>query len=159
VAEDYVPAMMPKKETDSCPSIRQAQLAVMVKSLNRLMITLPLAAVMLSMLVTACSTLSSDNRIRREVVGTWIPMSHPSRVIETRPDGSFVCTDTINATNVSTIRGSWQVNDGFMLMTGTNASPPIPELKVERYRVVRIDDAEMVLRRDGQTNLLVAHKQ
>jgi hypothetical protein len=86
-------------------------------------------------------------------------MSHPSRVIENRPDGSFVCTDTISPTNVSTIRGSWQVNDGFMVMTGTNASPPISELKAERYRVVRIDDREMVLRRDGQTNLVIAHKQ
>ena len=118
-----------------------------------------LRLIMLSILLTACGSLSSDETIRRKAVGTWAPISHPSRVIQNKPDGSFVCQDAKSPANVLTVAGRWQVTDGFMVMRGTNASLPGAEPLVERYQVVRIDDREMVLRRDGQTNLITVHKR
>jgi hypothetical protein len=113
-----------------------------------------------SALVQHRSEEASDSNMRQMLIGTWATDWDPSRTVENKPDGSCVVKFTINLTNAVTHEGTWQVKDGFVVGTTTNASWPNAMLEVESNKVVSIDDDKLViLSRDGGTNLLTLHKK
>ncbi|MDB6066808.1 MAG: hypothetical protein JWR26_3016 [Pedosphaera sp.] len=60
------------------------------------------------------------------------------------------------------MQGTWRVDGGFFVLTMTNAvgSAPHADLgEVQRYKIVSMNDHDLVLQMDGKTNLLRAHKQ
>jgi predicted Ser/Thr protein kinase len=112
------------------------------------------------MLLPADRTQPSDEQIRNKIVGTWTCDWDHSRTVENKPDASYVCKFTINVTNEVTHEGTWRVEDGFIVMTMTNASWPDAMLEVESNKLVSIDDYKMVvLGSQGGTNVLTAHKR
>jgi len=119
--------------------------------------TLPIFALIL--LLTGCSNTPSDAELRQKVQGTWMPYHDSRKTTEHKADGSFVFKFTLELTNEMTAEGTWQIKDGFMVTTITNASWPDAKLEVNRYKIVHIDDHEMILRHDGATNLLKVLKK
>jgi hypothetical protein len=108
------------------------------------------------MLPPAYPTQPSDEQIRLKIVGIWIVDGNPSRTVENKPDGSFV---THEGTEL-TAEGTWQVKDGFIVATITNASRLNGTVEVESNKVVSIDDYKMViLSSQGGTIVLTAHKR
>ena len=125
----------------------------------------------LSLLLTACSKAPSDSQIRQKFVGTW-QSDAAAGIFTAYPDGGLKIVQTnvlafadgshteLVHTN-STVYEMWRVDDGFVIWTYTNVVSRNPQghIRVVRYKVVRIDDREMVSCLEGQTNLLTAHKQ
>jgi predicted Ser/Thr protein kinase len=108
------------------------------------------------MLLPADRTQPSDEQIRHKILGTWILDDDHAKTIEHKPDGSFV---THEGTEL-TAEGTWQVKDGFIVATVTNASSPNAILEVESNKVVSIDDYNVVVvTSQGGTNLVTAHKR
>jgi hypothetical protein len=108
------------------------------------------------MLLPADRTQPSDEQIRHKILGTWILDDDHAKTIEHKPDGSFV---THEGTEL-TAEGTWQVKDGFIVATMTNASSPNDILEVESNKVVSIDDYNVVVvTSQGGTNLVTAHKR
>ncbi len=102
-----------------------------------------LAIIALSLLLTGCTTRTSDSAIRREVVGVWTLASAPGKVIVNKPDGTIL----VRIEGVETLRGRWQVKDGYII-EGIGSST------VESNKVLRVSGDEMVvLSIDGHTPL------
>lgn len=121
-------------------------------------LTLAIAALVAGM--TACSIRQSDAEIRRELVGTWVADWDYSKIIENRADGTCVSTFTVNLTNSMTFVGVWQVKDGMIYSTITNAARSGEPSGAESNKIVSIDDRRLVvLSAHSRTNELVFHKQ
>ena len=107
----------------------------------------------LGFFLTSCTKAPTDTKIRRQVVGTWQPTSSAAggntTVVEMRPDGSFT-TRWSSAGKDHELGGAWNVQGGFLVLTGTNA---VGKTVVERQKIVRINKSEMVCQMDGRTNL------
>jgi hypothetical protein len=89
------------------------------------------------------------------MVGVWSLDSDPSKVIENRADGSYV----MKRSGIETVKGTWQVKNGYAIGTVTNASPLDGHFQVESNKVLRIFGDEMVvLSIDGHTQL-TCHRQ
>jgi hypothetical protein len=130
-----------------------------------------LSIIALSLLLTACSKSPSDSQIRQKFIGTWKPDASPA-VFTAYPDGDLKIVKTnilafaegshteFVRTN-STMHETWKVENGFVIWIYTNVMSVNPQgrIMVVRYKVVRIDDHEMVSCIEGQTNLLTAHRQ
>ena len=104
----------------------------------------------------------SDAYIRVKIVGVWRPDS--THVTTVKADGSVVCTSEGEGrpTSVLAFKGTWQVANGYLLMTVTNIDNQgvDGEDLVESNKVVRIDDHEWVAQQEeGETNLTVLHRQ
>lgn len=109
----------------------------------------------LSLLLTACTTTTSDAAIRRHMIGVWSLDSDPTKVIENRADGSYV----MKRSGIETVKGTWQVKNGYAIGTVTNAFRQDGAFQVESNKVLRILGDEMVvLSIDGHTQL-TCHRQ
>jgi hypothetical protein len=90
----------------------------------------------LSLLLTACSR--QDNKFSKQIVGTWKDSKRGTTVYS--PDGSFTITKG-TSTNVYWFSGTWQIKDGILNDTITNASntnwPWMGEAM--RFHVIRLD--------------------
>jgi len=97
----------------------------------------------------------SDDQIRRRIVGVWSLDSDPMKVIENRADGSYV----VKRSGIETVKGTWQVKNGYAIGTVTNASRQDGNFQVESNRVLRVfGDKMVVLSIDGHTQL-TCHRQ
>ena len=109
----------------------------------------------LSVLLSACSTTTSDTAIRRRMVGVWSVDSDPTKVIENRADGSYV----MKRSGIETVKGTWKVKNGYAIGTVTNASRLDGNFQVESNKVLTIlGDKMVVLSIDGHTQL-TCHRQ
>ena len=97
--------------------------------------------------LTSCRKAPTDTQIRRQVVGTW-QSGKSTIVVEMRPDGSFT-TRLSSGGNDHGVGGAWNVQGGFLVLTGTNT---VGKTVVERDKIVRINKSEMVCQMDGRTN-------
>jgi hypothetical protein len=97
---------------------------------------------------------SSDDKLGKQVTGTWIREGPGTLTIT--PDGSFSSVFSMpDHTNIFT--GTWQIADGVFLMTLTNAS--VPQARkliggVERYKIVHMDDHKFMYDENGQIHTL-----
>ena len=102
----------------------------------------------LSSILTACA--KRDTKLAREIRGTW---SHGAHAIAMTPDGSFSESfSSKSGTNI--FDGTWQVSDGFLIFTVTNASGTHPGTAIgseERYKIIRADAHQLVYEMNGQT--------
>jgi hypothetical protein len=119
--------------------------------------TLSFFAVVL--LVTACSRHedSADEKIRKNLPGTWVLEARYESGSDIRstttvaPDGSYACTLDLpgrtNGPRTISMEGTFRVENGFLIDTITRDSQTnaraVPN--TNRSRVVRIDDRELVL--------------
>lgn len=133
-------------------------------------------------LVTACRPHrdSADGRMQKQLSGTWrseakYASGHNTEITWTvNTNGSYVCTVMIpNRTNgprIVTLEGSFRVESAFLVDTTTNDSQNYASVSHPvntRYRIVRIDDRELVLENESErlpghtspTNPLVFLKQ
>ena len=101
----------------------------------------------------------SDDKLGKQVTGTWIREGPGTLTIT--PDGSFSSVFAMpDHTNIFT--GTWQIADGFFLMTLTNASVPQSRNlqtrnligRVERYKIVHVDEHQFTYMAGGRTNIL-----
>ncbi|MBI1176938.1 hypothetical protein GC207_05810 [bacterium] len=119
-----------------------------------------LAVAVLAAGLSGCSNWQSDAQIRRQLVGTWVADWDPSKIIEHKADGTCVSKFTVNLTNSLTFVGVWQVKQGMIISSITNAAASGEPFGVESNKVVSIDVQRLVvLSAYGKTNELVFHKQ
>ncbi len=88
----------------------------------------------LCLLLTACTTTTSDASIRRHLVGAWTSDSRPGRVIENRSDGTVV----VRENGVETAKARWEVKDGYII-SGIGSGT------VESNKVLRVSADEVVI--------------
>lgn len=116
--------------------------------------------IMLSALLTACgqrdaSPAESDAEIQKKLAGTWVKEETNKfgdqfrTVTVIAPDGSYVAEGTFvvsNKTNRFSQAGTILFSDGVLTDTATKHSNTNARLPmVERTRIVRLDDRELVL--------------
>jgi hypothetical protein len=91
----------------------------------------------LSLLLTACSR--QDAKFTKQITGTWIDSKRGTIVYS--PDGSFTITKG-TSTNVYWFTGLWQIQNGILTDTITNASNTNwPWMgQTLRYHIQRLDD-------------------
>jgi hypothetical protein len=101
----------------------------------------------------------SDDKLGRQVAGSWIREGPGTLTIT--PDGGFSSEFSMpDHTNIFT--GTWQIADGVFLMTFTNASVPQARNlqtrnligRVERYKIVHVDDHKFMYEENGQIHTL-----
>jgi hypothetical protein len=119
-------------------------------------------------LVSACgqreqSPVTSDAALQKRLSGTWISEmeikgeGHRRCVHVYRADGSYAGEATTvgsNKTSRVSEAGTFLVRDGVLIVTntklnGTNA--PVP--RVDRDRIVRVDDRELVVRSEDRPDV------
>ena len=113
----------------------------------------------LSLLLAGCSKHTSDAAIRRHIGGTWIANESSKHMLY--PDGRLQLIRP-----EYTVDGTWSVADGVLTetlthMSGTNTAGEVLDERLNQiwhYKVVSIDDHDLVCRISDQTNLWVAHK-
>ena len=92
----------------------------------------------LGLSLTACKR--HDTTLRQQVAGSWTIEKAGKMTIAA--DGSY----SIQGRHIYV--GTWQIADGVLVMTHTNA--PIPG--VERYKIIRVDDHQLIFgEEDGKT--------
>jgi hypothetical protein len=118
----------------------------------------------LSLFLTACS--SYDAQLGRQIAGTWTrPMSGSSPTepaVFTRTissDGNFT-TSIGRRSALVTYQGTWQVRDGELVMTVTNAQgmgqhrAGSPVGSIDRIKIIHVDDHQWIYESEGHTNIL-----
>ena len=108
-----------------------------------------LAFITLSLLLTACG--HRDAQISHQVVGVW--QVGTNRVTTFNSDGSFV-TRTSDTRGTNDYTGTWQVQDGYMMLVLTNTSDPKPGAQVgdtKRFQIVSADAHHIAWKVGGQT--------
>src|ERR1039458_1492757 len=108
----------------------------------------------LSLLLTACTTTTSDSTIRRRMIGVWSSDSQPGKIIENKSDGTMVVSiDGVEKTF------KWQVQNGYTIQgpmeDWSRANPSL----IESNKVLSVSgDKAVLLSIDGYT-LLTFHRQ
>jgi hypothetical protein len=109
----------------------------------------------LSLLLTACTTTTSDTAIRRQMVGVWSLDSRPGKIVENKSDGTIV----VKIDGVETANGTWRVENGYMIEGPSDASSQASHTHTETNKVLRVSgDKEVLLSIDGHTQLTF-HRQ
>ena len=115
----------------------------------------------LSLLLTACGKNPSDDDIRQKLVGAWKPNSGAADLITVNADGSVLTKYASVGTNSlrgEIERGTWQVHNGFVIVTSTNADGSASYM--DSNKVIRINERECVLQDDeDQTKSEILRKQ
>jgi hypothetical protein len=113
------------------------------------------ALLTLSLLLTGCGKHLSDAEISRKAVGSWI-ISGSSGGMELR-SGAYYCSRQV--TGALAYEGSWHIDDGFMVASVTNVFGLAPrEILTHRFKIISIDDHQMIVRPEGHTNLVTISK-
>jgi hypothetical protein len=95
----------------------------------------------------------SDARIRQTVSGSWIG-KNDKFIMTITPDGSYAYGTSPSHNAFS---GTWQIQDGFFIMTTTNSTAHGGSSligSVLRCRVVHFDDHEFAFDMGGETMTL-----
>ena len=119
-----------------------------IASEQRMKATIIIVAV--TLLLTGCSRTPSDAEIRQKISGDWTPDFDTNFTwkIDQKPEGHFskICSYFANgATNGWTEVGNWHLTNGGLYFSMTNVDWPNYKVPDEHYRVLRIDDHEMIL--------------
>ena|ERR1017187_3622344 len=104
---------------------------------------------LLSLLLTACGR--RDAKFARQIAGTWTNES--SVTMTFTPDGNF-STLWLSPRRTNIFEGTWQIRDGIVIFTTTNASgtePHAPVSDVGRAKIIHVDDHQLVYTSDEQT--------
>ena len=113
------------------------------------------ALLTLSLLLAGCGRHLSDVEISHKAVGSWI-VSGSSGGMELRSDG-YYCSRQV--TGALAYEGSWHIEDGFMVASITNTGGlALRETLTHRYKIISIDDHQMIVRPEGHTNLVTISK-
>ena len=109
-----------------------------------------LTFVLLVLLLTGCNR---DARLSRKVVGTWQAGSSMTEVF--KDDGSFLFSQW-HSNQTNAFSGTWQVKNGFLSMTLTNATAPGSNDHAGdsvSFKIVRVDAHHLtcVMGRDTNT--------
>ena len=108
----------------------------------------------LGLLLTACSTTTSDASIQRQLVGVWTSDSHPGQVIEERSDGITV----LRINGKETDKGRWLVSNGYEVIGPLGDWSRVNSALLESNKVLSISgDKAVFLTPDGRTETY--HKQ
>ena len=113
--------------------------------------------VAVSVFFTACHKTQDDSEIRKRISGLWQP--------DWNPDFSWRFEAKSNATNFSQIysdwtnTGSWQVNQGILVVSLTNTFGTDAKIPAESYQVVKVDDHEIILLHVGADKYQALHKK
>ena len=91
-----------------------------------------------TLLLTSCSR--PDARLAKQIVGTWTEYGTGwTNTFDFASDGSFVAA-TQKPSETHSSAGVWQVRDGVLIETFTNASNVShPIDAVVRYRIIAVD--------------------
>jgi hypothetical protein len=117
----------------------------------------------LSLLLAGCSR--HDAELTQKIPGNWKHGGTSTRDASTyssstiiSPDGTFSYTRRWNDKPlVYTMAGTWKIKHGFMLMTATNRSDESMGGKlgkISKWRIISLDDHQIVYEGIGVTNLL-----
>lgn len=100
---------------------------------------------------TACSH-NRDMLIRNNLPGSWhMDMSGGGRSTHIfAPNGDFKCNVLLSSGNEIDMRGRYQILDGFLVEMVTNVSPAI----VMRFQIIRANDKELVVLKDGMRSTI-----
>ncbi len=98
----------------------------------------------LSLLLTACSQRPSDAETRQKIPGLWTPDFNADFTWKIEPDGRFFKLFKDGATNGWTADGNWGLTNGILTFAVTNRDWSNYPIAPESYRLVRIDDQEML---------------
>jgi len=107
----------------------------------------------LSLLLTACTTATSDTATHSRLIGAWSLDSRPGKVIEIKSDGTIVA----KMNGVETARGTWRVENGYIIQERiqSQTSPT----QTETNKVVSVSgDKAVFVSIDGETRLIF-HRQ
>lgn len=124
----------------------------------------------LSLLLTACgqrqqpSPVTSDADIQKRLSGTWtnemtIEDGHWKCVTVYRSDGTYAGESTVvrsheTQTHWASESGTFVVKGGVLIMTMTRHSQPNARVpRVDRIRIVRLDDRELVVQDEERPDL------
>ena len=108
--------------------------------------------VALGLLLTACSRHDSQPSLRitgtdkYEATGAGVEMA-------ISPDGSWFTRNTA-AGHTNTYSGTWQIEDGFLVMTLTNSPNPNHPASAEdivRFKIVHLDKHQLIYKDSGRT--------
>jgi hypothetical protein len=105
--------------------------------------------VLLSLLLTGCDR--RDARLRQQIVGTWTNEGSGMMVITS--DGGF-SSRWPSHYRTNAYEGIWRIKDGVLFSMVTNASPSelqSPAGDVEGFKIIRVDDHQLIYRFGGQT--------
>lgn len=100
------------------------------------------------LILTACS--SRDTKLTRMVAGRWM---HGTHEIALLLDGRFF-ESFQPPKGTLTYAGTWQIRDGILSFTVTNASGPEPHEpvgSVDRGKIVSVDAHHLIYKCEGQT--------
>jgi hypothetical protein len=113
------------------------------------------------LLLTGCNR---DAKLTKRVPGVWKHEEINTQGADTFtstttffPDGTFSYLRAWNEKPLTnTFAGTWQIKDGFILMTLTSRSGPNPDVPpgvIMKWRIIRLDSHELVDEVDGVTNI------
>jgi hypothetical protein len=89
------------------------------------------------------------------MVGVWSLDSRPSKVVENKSDGTIV----VSINGVETARGTWRVENGYIIEGPSDASSQTRLAQTETNKVLSVSSEKAVLMSiDGHTQLIF-HKQ
>jgi len=110
----------------------------------------------LGLLLTACTTTTSDASIHRRLVGMWsVEDSQPGKIIENRSDGTIV----VRINGAETRRGRWLVRNGYVIQGPAEDWSQVNPSMIESNKVLSISgDKAVLLSIDGHTQLTI-HRQ
>jgi hypothetical protein len=114
-----------------------------------------------SLLLTACSRTPSDAEIRQKISGVWTPDFNTDFTwkIDQKPDGHFSKLYNDGKTIEWTEDGSWHITNGVIYFAMTNTDWPNHTVPDEYYRVLHIEDREMILISIGSDISFKVHKR
>ncbi len=114
-----------------------------------------IALTVLGLLLTACTTTTSDASIYRRMVGVWSSDSQPGKVIENKSDGTVV----VRINGAETARGKWRVSNGYVIQGPAEALSQDNHSLIESNKVLSISgNTAVLLSIDGHTQLTM-HRQ
>jgi hypothetical protein len=109
----------------------------------------------LSLLLTSCATTTSDTATHSRLIGVWSSDSRPGRVIELRSDGTIL----VKKDGVETARGTWRVENGYIIQEPVDASSQTSHTQAETNKVLSVSgDKAVLMSIDGHTQLAF-HRQ
>jgi hypothetical protein len=112
----------------------------------------------IGLLLAGCGKVPSDAQVRKKALGDW-SMPAARSIMTIAPDGSF--QSKFPGVDL-TLQGAWRVEGGFFVFTVTNAVGSERHSDVgetQRFKIVSMNDHDLVLQVEGATNLVTAHKQ
>ena len=96
-----------------------------------------------------------DAEIHQKLAGDWVSENPAIKgTITFRSDGNFAVNETFGlGTNAHPVKfdGTWQVKDGYLTTTPTQAVLGEAHLVGSRAKIIRVNDRELVLIENGHT--------